>query len=311
MIKAIGRFILPYCKGGDNLARPIKQGLDYFPLDVGFFEDIKVRRVKKDCGNQSIAILIAIFCIIYREEGYYVEINSDLSFLIAEMFGVSEDAVLKTVEKAVAVELFDSHMFNEYKILTSKGIQKRFFSAVSRRKEVFYDATFMLISENDYINLVNVYNNSINDNSNEQSKVKQSKVKQSKAVLEKPTAAAFTDEDDKDFEEVKNYFESYVKNDLSSMKDQVAITKALKEYPKDFIIQAMKSIVARGTNNIVSFTYFEPVLSSAWEEKNKPKSRQHVGKKNRKFTARDYDGIDFNKILEEKQRQMVEDAANG
>ena len=145
------------------MARPIKQGLDYFPLDVSFFEDIKVRRIRKDCGNQAIPILISMLCSIYRDEGYYVGFNSDLTFLMAEQFGVSEGAVADIVQKAVSVAFFDEHMFHTHSILTSKGIQKRFFEAVTRRKEVFYDATFMLISVNDYNNLVNVDNNSIND----------------------------------------------------------------------------------------------------------------------------------------------------
>lgn len=234
-----------------------------------------------------------------------------MPFLIADEVGVSEGAVIETVTKAVQVDFFNAEIFKSKNVLTSVGIQERFFKATERRKEIAYDATLMLIRINDDINLINVCNNAINVGGNNQSKVKQSKVKESRAALEKPiVAAAFTDEDDKDFEEVKNYFESYVKNDLSSMKDQVAITKALKEYPKDFIIQAMKSIVARGTNNIVSFTYFEPVLSSAWEEKNKPNTKNKAIKKKKNTINQSYKGIDITKIIEEKQRQMLEVATN-
>ena len=29
------------------MARPIKQGLDYYPLDVGFLQDVKIRRIMR------------------------------------------------------------------------------------------------------------------------------------------------------------------------------------------------------------------------------------------------------------------------
>lgn len=159
------------------MARPTKQGLDYFPLDVGLFEDIKIRRLKKDCGNQAISILIAIFCIAYRDEGYYVEINSDVTFLIAETFGVSEDAVEKIVEKAIQVGIFDSGKFNTYKILTSRGIQERYFAAASRKTEVLVHRDFVCDGVNVCNNAVYVDNNPINIFNNPQSKVKKRKGK--------------------------------------------------------------------------------------------------------------------------------------
>lgn len=168
------------------MARPTKQGLDYFPLDVGLFEDIKIRRLKKDCGNQAISILIAIFCNVYRDEGYYVEINSDLTFLMAEQFGVSEDAVEKIVEKAIQVGIFDSGKFNTYKILTSRGIQERYFAAAARKTAVLVHRDFVCDGVNVCNNAVYVDNNPINVSNNPQSKVKESKGEESKVYERAP-----------------------------------------------------------------------------------------------------------------------------
>lgn len=162
------------------MARPISQGIDYFPLDVGFLRDIKVRKIIRACGISATPILIDLLCNIFRDEGYYMRWGEDESFLIADEVGVSEGAVIETVQKAVQVDFFNANMFETYGILTSRGIQKRFFKAVARRKEICYDARFLLISVNVYNNLVNEYNNSINVYSNEQRKVKESKVKKSK-----------------------------------------------------------------------------------------------------------------------------------
>lgn len=162
------------------MARPTKQGLDYFPLDVGFLQNVKVRRIMRACGIQSIPVLISLLANTYREEGYFLRWDNDMPFLIADELGVSEGAVTAVVDKATQVGFFNANMYEKYGVLTSDGIQKRFFEATARRTSVRYDARFLLINVSDYKNLVNVYKNSINDDDNPQSKVKESKVKESK-----------------------------------------------------------------------------------------------------------------------------------
>lgn len=160
------------------MARPIKQGLDYFPLDVDFLRNIKVRRIKRACGIQSTEVLIALLASIYRDDGYFLKWDNDMSFLIADEVGISEGAVTEIVNKAIQCDFFDANMFHLYGVLTSEGIQKRFFEATTRRTSVRYDARFMLITINVYKNAVNVYKNSINVADNPQSKVKESKEKE-------------------------------------------------------------------------------------------------------------------------------------
>ncbi len=168
------------------MARPTKQGLDYFPLDVGFLRDIKTRRIMKAFGTQSIPVLISLLGSIYRDEGYYMQWDNDMPFLIADEVGISEGAVTETVEKAVQVDFFNSVIWKQHAILTSAGIQRRFFEAVSRRNEVRVRRDILLIDISAYKNLVNVDNNSVNVSNNpinvdrnEQSKGKESKEKKS------------------------------------------------------------------------------------------------------------------------------------
>lgn len=49
--------------------RPTKQGIDYFPMDVGFFSDVKIRKISRACGSQSTSILICLLCNIYKIMG--------------------------------------------------------------------------------------------------------------------------------------------------------------------------------------------------------------------------------------------------
>ena len=81
------------------MARPTKQGLDYFPLDVGFLQNVKVRRIMRACGIQSIPVLISLLANTYRDEGYFLRWDNDMPFLIADELGVSEGAVTAVVDR--------------------------------------------------------------------------------------------------------------------------------------------------------------------------------------------------------------------
>lgn len=159
------------------MARPLKQGLDYFPLDVGFLQDMKVRRIIKSCGASAISVLIWLLGSCYRDEGYYIWWTEDLPFIVADEIGVTEGCVQEVVKRALQVGFFDASMKEKHGILTSAGIQKRFLEVTSRRKAAFLRRDFALISVNVDNNSINVCNNSMNVYSNEQSKVKKSKVK--------------------------------------------------------------------------------------------------------------------------------------
>lgn len=159
------------------MARPTKQGLDYFPLDVQFLSDIKIRKIMRAQGANSVAVIIALLCNIYKDNGYYILRDEDMGFLISDEVGVNEAYVEAVIDKAIQVGFFDYELYEKYGILTSNGIQKRFFEATERRKEILFNEDFRInVSENG----INVNINPINANISTQSKVKESKVKESK-----------------------------------------------------------------------------------------------------------------------------------
>lgn len=128
------------------MARPVKQGLEYFSFDTDFFSDVKVRRISRACGPASTSILICLLCNIYRDKGYYIRWDENLPFVVADTIGTTEGAVEEVVKKAIQVEFFDKELFEKHKILTSNGIQNRFRSAVVRREEIEYVVDY-LVSE--------------------------------------------------------------------------------------------------------------------------------------------------------------------
>ena len=159
------------------MARPIKQGIDYFPLDVDFLRDIKVRKIMRACGTSSIPVLIALLSNIYRDKGYYMEWNSEDAFLISDELGISEGVVAETVRKAVQVEFFNPYMFENHNVLTSKGIQKRYITAARLKTSVRYEQAFMLVNVSNVKKPVSNVENPISNVGNAQRKVNQRKDK--------------------------------------------------------------------------------------------------------------------------------------
>lgn len=167
------------------MARPTAKGVEYFPLNVNFINDLKVRKLLLSCGAEAIAVLIYLLSTIYKDEGYYVEIHEDEIDLIALDVNVTPEFVLEVINKACEVRLFDVNLYNNFNILTSKGIQERYLKITERRKNSVVITQFNLI--NVYNNSINVNNNSINVDNNPvnvykstQSKVKERKGKKSK-----------------------------------------------------------------------------------------------------------------------------------
>lgn len=176
------------------MARPLKRGIDYYPLDVNFLTDIKTRKIMRACGNESIGILISILSNIYRDNGYFIEVDYDFNFLVADETNVQENEVETVILKAVEVGFFDTNLYHTYKILTSQGIQSRYIKACEKRKRVDIEKGYSLLVDadvkgninlvNDLINsqevVVNAPDNSIDDGRSTQSKVKERIVKDSK-----------------------------------------------------------------------------------------------------------------------------------
>ena len=154
------------------MARPNKQGLDYFPLDVGIFENDKILAISGEFSVKGEIIVLRLLCEIYRN-GYFVEFSELLKNKLARLGGLSGGLVDEVVRKLVKYEFFDGFVFSEYNILTSKNIQKVNLEASKRRKDIDLSQYWLLDEVNVYINSPS---SKINAHINAQSKEKESKV---------------------------------------------------------------------------------------------------------------------------------------
>lgn len=116
------------------MARPIKKGIDYFPLDVDIFSDEKIVPISVEFGIKGEIIVIRLLCAIYRN-GYFLEWSELMKFKFAkDMPSVSSDLLDSVVDRLVKWKFFDRLMFSSHNVLTSAAIQRRYFSAVRKRR---------------------------------------------------------------------------------------------------------------------------------------------------------------------------------
>ncbi len=166
------------------MARPLSRGIEYYPLDVDFLNDLKIKKIMKSCGPNSIAIIILLLGNIYGDEGYFMKWDEDVCFLVADAVGAKEVYVKEVLKKCLQVDLFSSELFEKYKIITSKGIQKRFFEITKRRKRENLINEYLLVNVTETGVIVaetpiNVAETGVIVSKSTQSKVKESKVKKS------------------------------------------------------------------------------------------------------------------------------------
>lgn len=115
------------------MARPPKMGLDYFPLDVNFLNDLKTKKVVRNYGASAVAVALNLFINIYRDNGYYAQCDDDFIFIISDELKLEEEFVKNVIQKMVDVEFFDKNLYENHKILSSIGIQNRYILASGRR----------------------------------------------------------------------------------------------------------------------------------------------------------------------------------
>ena len=163
------------------MARPTKQGVDYFPLDVHL--DNKFKFIEIKFGLEGFATIIKIMQEIYSQS-YYCDWSEDEMLLFSSEHNIEIDKLTKITDEAVDRDIFDKTLYEDFKILTSKGIQNRYKEIVRRRKEVKVVEEYLLIDNDLGVNDdINPSSSSQDDNKSTQSKVKYTKEEETKEQI--------------------------------------------------------------------------------------------------------------------------------
>ena len=274
-----------------------KNGISFFPLDVCL--DTKFELIEAEYGLQGFAVVVKLFQRIYGEQGYYCDWTNEVALLFAHKIGLGGGVVSEIVNAAIKRGIFDKTLYEKYQILTSKGIQERYFEVVSRRKEVIVDSRFLLTSccknaKNVCKNEKNVDISSKNVDISKQSKVKESKVKNSKCETHTRNYDSGTVVVTEDYgrTNVHPHLTDFIKRNPRILWDA--------NPPKDFdfvlLEKKIKESSFLGAQTLLSFfiKHYDKILADGYKDFHKPNEGVKQGNG---FNQRSYREEELNELL--------------
>lgn len=235
------------------MARPRKENLDYFPFDVDFFTDTKIKILKAKYGADGIAVYLYILCEIYHDKGYYVECDEDFILVMSDYFNFSENKTMQILNYLFSRSLLKSILVESVKVITAKSVQRRYQEAKkSAKRDIFVDERIWLLKKEDTEPFIKVYPfdsfseknggyseknyNKSEKNSTKESKGKESKGKESKA--ESVSAVANTRTPSPPYQQIVDLFNqiciSFGKVQTLNDKQKKNIRDVIKQFNPDF-----------------------------------------------------------------------------
>lgn len=158
-----------------------KVGLDYFELNCQLEE--KIRLIQAEFGLKGFAIVVKLYQKIYGEFGYYCEWSADSLLLFMAENGVSSsDAnfIKEVVSACIRRNIFSEKLFNNFGILTSYGVQKRYMKATSRREKVSMKKEYLLLSDDKINSNVDIIADSVDIIADSVNRIRQRRVEESR-----------------------------------------------------------------------------------------------------------------------------------
>ena len=183
------------------MGRPFKNGVEYFPLDVML--DDKFELIEAEHGILGFGVIIKLLQKVY-ENSYFVKVDKKAIIVLSKRINVSINLINAVINSAVEWEVFDKKMFEGFGILTSRGIQKRYFEITKRRKKIDVYEEYLLIRLE-----INVNINRVNVDRSTQSKGKgkgKGKVKGKEIDIKK---------------DLKKYLNEKIKNGLMEFQEKI------------------------------------------------------------------------------------------
>jgi len=119
------------------MARPIKQGMNYFPHDTDAANDEKVEALRALYGNDGYCFFFILLERIYRSSSFELDVSTpEAVHILAKKVGVSDAKFSNMLQLALKHGLFDSNIYHERLVLTSNGIKRRANVVLQKRKSM-------------------------------------------------------------------------------------------------------------------------------------------------------------------------------
>ena len=111
-----------------------KSGFAYYNVDTDRYQDMRIKKLKRDLGFTGLCIYDYILCEIYRVKGCFLVWDESTAFDVSDYFAVKETVVNEVVQYCCSVGLFSKELLSSGGVLTSKSIQRRYIDMCKRSK---------------------------------------------------------------------------------------------------------------------------------------------------------------------------------
>lgn len=118
------------------MARPPKQGLDYFPKIVGFYNDFKIMDLLALHGPIGVTVYEVVLTEVYQNGYYLAEPLDRVATKVVRIIGnkwVQKRLVSQVILDCGELGLFETTLL-KHGVITSVGIQRRYADVTSRNK---------------------------------------------------------------------------------------------------------------------------------------------------------------------------------
>ncbi len=119
--------------------RKVEHGLFYFPLDCNFFQNKKIKMLRRAHGTVGVLTYINLLCRIYQN-GYYITFDdiNELAMDIAEDIACDQlrrtaTQVTETIFYLVRQDILDERLF-EQGVMSGTAIQRQYVDSINRLK---------------------------------------------------------------------------------------------------------------------------------------------------------------------------------
>ena len=158
------------------MARPIKEGMDYYPHDTDSSNDEKIEALRAIHGNDGYVFYFVMLERIYRTSNAELDVSdAETRQILARKVAVTNEKFEEMIVTAIKYGCFDKEMYEKKCILTSNGIKRR-------SNVVFEKRLSMRVNYGNRVSDIETTPETTPEMGVEtpQSKVKESKVKKSK-----------------------------------------------------------------------------------------------------------------------------------
>lgn len=239
------------------MGRNKKIGLDYFPFDIDFFQDLRIRKLIKYQGGKAVTVYALLLCNIYKQ-GYYMRWDEELPFFVSEQTGFEEAYIREVIKCCLVIGLFSKELYDSEKILTSKGIQERYQKICDLCRRNNEICEYNIISSEDIS--FSSEEKPVSSAKSTQSKVNKSRVKKSKENDKEISPEGDTKKDELslnphpqiehvDFVRLQEYFNTTFNGKLSMVVNMTearrkAVKARMAQYDKETVFTVLKKVAA-------------------------------------------------------------------